>query len=126
MESKWGLVPDMSISVTLRELVPIDVAKELTMTHRIFKGEEAKVGGSCGYIAMIGPSFSMAEAAAACGVLGAVVWTTRSVCNCSCVLSGSKTHAHTHTCTHTCTHTHTHTVVARERATRRVKVLRGS
>jgi len=42
MESKWGLVPDMSISVTLRELVPIDVAKELTMTHRIFKGEEAK------------------------------------------------------------------------------------
>ena len=42
MESKWGLVPDMSASVTLRELVPIDVAKELTMTHRIFKGQEAK------------------------------------------------------------------------------------
>lgn len=42
MESKWGLVPDMSASVTLRELVPIDVAKELTMTHRIFKGAEAK------------------------------------------------------------------------------------
>eukprot|EP00802_Teleaulax_amphioxeia_P022075 Tamp_22487.p1 GENE.Tamp_22487~~Tamp_22487.p1 ORF type:complete len:320 (-),score=73.08 Tamp_22487:126-1085(-) len=42
MESKWGLVPDMSASVTLRELVPIDVAKELTMTHRIFKGPEAK------------------------------------------------------------------------------------
>ena len=46
MESKWGLVPDMSISVTLRELIPIDVAKELTMTHRIFKGEEAKVAGA--------------------------------------------------------------------------------
>lgn len=42
MESKWGLVPDMSASVTLRELVSIDVAKELTMTHRMFKGHEAK------------------------------------------------------------------------------------
>jgi len=42
MESKWGLIPDMSISVTLRELVSIDVAKELTMTHRKFGGEEAK------------------------------------------------------------------------------------
>jgi len=28
--------------VTLRELVPMDVAKELTMTGRLFSGEEAK------------------------------------------------------------------------------------
>ncbi len=42
MEGKWGLIPDMSGSVTLRELVPADVAKELTMTARIFDGEEAK------------------------------------------------------------------------------------
>lgn len=42
MEAKWGLIPDMSISVTLRELLPIDVAKELTMTARIINGDEAK------------------------------------------------------------------------------------
>lgn len=41
MESKWGLIPDMGISVTLRELVRIDVAKELTMTGRIVNGLEA-------------------------------------------------------------------------------------
>jgi enoyl-CoA hydratase/carnithine racemase len=41
MEAKWGLIPDMSASVTLRELVPIDVAKELTFTGRIVSGEEA-------------------------------------------------------------------------------------
>jgi len=41
MEAKWGLIPDMSASVTLRELIPIDVAKELTMTGRIFSGQEA-------------------------------------------------------------------------------------
>lgn len=41
MESKWGLIPDMSLSVTLRELISIDLAKELTMTARQFSGEEA-------------------------------------------------------------------------------------
>lgn len=41
MEAKWGLIPDMSASVTLRELVRMDVAKELTMTGRIFSGAEA-------------------------------------------------------------------------------------
>jgi enoyl-CoA hydratase/carnithine racemase len=41
MESKWGLVPDMSITRTLPRLVGIDVAKELTYTARMFSGEEA-------------------------------------------------------------------------------------
>ncbi len=41
MEAKWGLIPDMSLSVTLRELTRIDVAKELTMTGRIFEAPEA-------------------------------------------------------------------------------------
>ena len=41
MEAKWGLIPDMAASVTLRELVRIDVAKELTMTGRVITGEEA-------------------------------------------------------------------------------------
>lgn len=41
MESKWGLIPDMGASVLLRELVRIDIAKELAMTGRIISGEEA-------------------------------------------------------------------------------------
>lgn len=41
MESKWGLIPDMSATVTLPELVPKDVAMELTLTGRIFDGTEA-------------------------------------------------------------------------------------
>ena len=42
MEIKWGLIPDMSLSQTLRDVVPLDVAKELTFTGRILSGTEAK------------------------------------------------------------------------------------
>lgn len=45
MEAKWGLIPDMGITTTLPELIPIDLAKELTMTARRFSGEEAKAMG---------------------------------------------------------------------------------
>ena len=45
MEIKWGLIPDMSITQTLRDLVPLDVAKELTFTGRVLSGEEAKAYG---------------------------------------------------------------------------------
>ena len=45
MEAKWGLIPDMSGSITLRELIPIDVAKELAMTGRIISGTEASTIG---------------------------------------------------------------------------------
>ena len=41
MEAKWGLIPDMSATVTLPELVPKDVALELTLTGRIFLASEA-------------------------------------------------------------------------------------
>ena len=41
MEVKWGLVPDMSGTQTLRRLVRLDVAKELTFTGRVVSGEEA-------------------------------------------------------------------------------------
>ncbi len=41
MEIKWGLIPDMSLTQTLRDLVPLDVAKELTFTGRILSGKEA-------------------------------------------------------------------------------------
>ncbi len=42
MEIKWGLVPDMSLTQTLRDLVPLDVAKELTFSGRIMSGSESK------------------------------------------------------------------------------------
>lgn len=41
MEIKWGLIPDMSGSQTLRDLVRIDVAKELLFTGKILSAEEA-------------------------------------------------------------------------------------
>lgn len=45
LEAKWGLVPDMSGTVTLSELVTADVAKRLTMTGEILTGIEAKDAG---------------------------------------------------------------------------------
>lgn len=45
MEIKWGLVPDMSGTQTLRDLVRLDVAKALTFSGRIVEGVEAeKIG----------------------------------------------------------------------------------
>jgi len=41
MEVKWGLIPDMTASQTLRDLVRLDVAGELTFTGRVVEGEEA-------------------------------------------------------------------------------------
>ena len=41
MEIKWGLIPDMSITTTLRDLVPLDKAKELAWSGRTVSGEEA-------------------------------------------------------------------------------------
>ena len=42
MEVKWGLIPDMSGSQTLRDLVRLDVAKELVFTGRILEAPEAR------------------------------------------------------------------------------------
>ncbi len=51
MEIKWGLIPDMSLTQTLRDLVPLDVAKELTFTGRVLNGEEAKALGLVTHVA---------------------------------------------------------------------------
>lgn len=45
MEAKWGLVPDMGGIALMRELMPLDAAKELTMTGRTLNGNEAKAIG---------------------------------------------------------------------------------
>lgn len=41
MEIKWGLIPDMGISTTLRNILPIDHVKELAWSGRAVGGEEA-------------------------------------------------------------------------------------
>lgn len=41
MEIKWGLVPDLAISTTLRDILPVDRVKELAWTGRIVDGKEA-------------------------------------------------------------------------------------
>lgn len=41
MEIKWGLIPDMSGTVTLRELIPLDLAKRLCMTGEVFDATQA-------------------------------------------------------------------------------------
>lgn len=51
MEAKWGLVPDMSGTVTLAELVPADLAKRLVMTGEIFSGEQAAEYGLASQVA---------------------------------------------------------------------------
>lgn len=42
MEIKWGLIPDMALSTTLRHILPVDKIKELMFSGAIFSGEEAQ------------------------------------------------------------------------------------
>jgi enoyl-CoA hydratase/carnithine racemase len=41
MEIKWGLIPDMSGTQTLRRIARLDIIKELAFTGRVISGEEA-------------------------------------------------------------------------------------
>ena len=41
MEAKWGLVPDMAITTTLRDVLPADRVKELAWSARVFGADEA-------------------------------------------------------------------------------------
>lgn len=45
MEAKWGLIPDMSGMLTLRDHLPRDVAFELTATGRVLSAAEAQALG---------------------------------------------------------------------------------
>ncbi len=45
MEIKWGIIPDMAITATLRDIMPADHAKELAFSGRIIAGSDAgKIG----------------------------------------------------------------------------------
>jgi enoyl-CoA hydratase/carnithine racemase len=50
MEMKWGIIPDMSGTQTMRNLVRLDVMKELTFTGRIVEGPEAVKLGFATYL----------------------------------------------------------------------------
>jgi enoyl-CoA hydratase/carnithine racemase len=41
MEIEWGLIPDLALSATLRDIVPLDRVKELAWSGRIVAAEEA-------------------------------------------------------------------------------------
>src|SRR5690606_9602433 len=67
MEVRWGLIPDMSGSQTLRGLVRRDVALELIWTGRIVPAEEALALGLVTRLAAdpLAESLALAEAIAA-------------------------------------------------------------
>lgn len=50
MEIKWGLVPDMTGTQSLRHLARLDVMKELTFTGRVVSGTEAVQLGLATYL----------------------------------------------------------------------------
>ena len=51
MESRWGLAPDMGLTRSLRGLVAVDVARELTFSARIVTGADAQVLGLVTHVA---------------------------------------------------------------------------
>ncbi|MCF3128429.1 crotonase/enoyl-CoA hydratase family protein [Acinetobacter soli] len=51
MESRWGLVPDMGLTRSLKGLVGPDLAKELTLSARIFDAQYAKTIGLVTHLA---------------------------------------------------------------------------
>lgn len=42
METRWGLVPDMGLTRSLKGIIGLDLAKELSLTARIFDAQYAK------------------------------------------------------------------------------------
>lgn len=51
MEARWGLVPDMGLTTTLRGLLRTDVLRELTYSARELPGEEAQRLGLVSHLA---------------------------------------------------------------------------
>lgn len=51
METRWGLVPDMGLTRSIKGIIGLDLAKELSLTARIFNGEYAKQIGLVTHLA---------------------------------------------------------------------------
>ncbi len=45
MEIKWGIIPDIAITATLRDIMSVDKIKELTYSGRILSGSESESMG---------------------------------------------------------------------------------
>lgn len=45
MEVHWGLIPDLAITTTLRDIMPLDKVKALTFTGRVLSGNHALAMG---------------------------------------------------------------------------------
>ena len=67
MEARWGLVPDMGLTRSLRGLLRPDVAKELTFTARIVDGRQAQALGLVTHVAgdPVAAALALAEEIAA-------------------------------------------------------------
>ena len=50
-ETHWGLIPDVGATQTMRHIVPLDIAKELTFTARVISGADAKEMGIATHLA---------------------------------------------------------------------------
>jgi enoyl-CoA hydratase/carnithine racemase len=50
-EAHWGLIPDVGLTQTVRQVVPLDVVKELVFTARVISGTEAKELGIATHVA---------------------------------------------------------------------------
>jgi enoyl-CoA hydratase/carnithine racemase len=50
-ETHWGLIPDVGLTQTVRQVVPLDVLKELVFTARVISGSEAKELGIATHVA---------------------------------------------------------------------------
>ncbi|MDP6980970.1 MAG: crotonase/enoyl-CoA hydratase family protein [Myxococcota bacterium] len=81
MEIKWGLVPDMSGTQTLRNLVPLDVAKELTFTGRVISGTEAGELGLATHVSDTPREDAMALALEIAGKSPAAVRASKQLLN---------------------------------------------
>lgn len=51
METRWGLVPDMGLTRSIKGIIGVDLAKELSLTARIFNAEYAKEIGLVTHLA---------------------------------------------------------------------------
>lgn len=45
MEIKWGIIPDMAITATIRDVMPADRVKQLAYSGRVIAGSEAAIVG---------------------------------------------------------------------------------
>ncbi|MEM9572562.1 MAG: crotonase/enoyl-CoA hydratase family protein [Pseudomonadota bacterium] len=64
LESRWGLVPDMSATAIMRLCAREDIVRELTYTGRFFSGEEAKEYGFATHVSADPRAHAMELAAA--------------------------------------------------------------